>query len=95
MDVRAYMLLLVGIMIGVIGQLLLKYGMSRRPGFKVKDIRSLAGDFFVLGGLGCYGIATLIYLKVLASLDLSLAYPTVSVGYVLVVSCRGQSSKSG
>ena len=36
-------------------------------------------------GFACYGIATLLYLKVLARLDLSLAYPTVSLGYVLVI----------
>jgi multidrug transporter EmrE-like cation transporter len=30
-------------------------------------------------------VATLLYFKVLASLDLSLAYPTVSLGYVLVI----------
>ena len=85
MDVRAYMLLLVGIMIGVIGQLLLKYGMSRRPGFQLSEITVLAREFPVFCGFCCYGIATLLYLKVLASLDLSLAYPTVSLGYVLVV----------
>jgi multidrug transporter EmrE-like cation transporter len=85
MDVRAYMLLLVGIMIGVIGQLLLKYGMSRRPWFQLSEITVLAREFPVLCGFCCYGIATLLYFKVLASLDLSLAYPTVSLGYVLVV----------
>jgi multidrug transporter EmrE-like cation transporter len=38
-----------------------------------------------MGGCCCYGLSTVLYLSVLARLDLSLAYPTVSLGYVLVM----------
>ena len=38
----------------------------------------------VAGGFGCYAIATILYLHSLGRLDLSVAYPTVSLGYVLV-----------
>lgn len=85
MDMKAYTLLLVAIMVGVVGQLLLKHGMSRRSGFRIRDLPSLACDVPIVGGFCCYGIATLLYLKVLARLDLSVAYPTVSLGYVLVI----------
>ncbi len=85
MDVKAYVLLLVGIVIGVVGQLLLKYSMSRRPSFRVRDLAQLARDLPVVGGFCCYVIATLLYLKVLAQLDLSVAYPTVGLGYVLIL----------
>jgi len=85
MNVRGYTLLLVAIAIGVVGQLLLKHGMSRRPAFRLGDLVPLTRDVPVAAGFGCYGIATLLYFKVLASLDLSLAYPTVSLGYVLVI----------
>lgn len=85
MDLRAYILLLVAIMIGVVGQLLLKHGMSRYPGFSLKNVAAVVRDFSVLGGFSCYGVATLLYLKVLASLDLSIAYPTISLGYVLII----------
>jgi multidrug transporter EmrE-like cation transporter len=46
---------------------------------------ALARDFYIVGGFGCYGISVLLYFKVLASLDLSLAYPSVALGYVLVI----------
>ncbi len=85
MDMTAYLLLLIVIVMGVVGQLLLKYGMSRRPGFRLGDLAALTHDFPVVGGFCCYGISTLLYFKVLANLDLSLAYPTVSLGYVLVI----------
>jgi multidrug transporter EmrE-like cation transporter len=85
MDWSAYSLLLVAIAIGVVGQLLFKHGMSRRRGFRVRDSWSLLGDLPILAGFCCYGIGTLLYFRVLGSLDLSLAYPTVSLGYVLLV----------
>ena len=85
MDMKAYALLLVAILIGVVGQLLFKQGMSRRPDFRIGDIPLLIRDFPIVGGFSCYAVATLLYFKVLATLDLSVAYPTVSLGYVLVI----------
>src|SRR5262245_2652301 len=80
-----YLFLLVGISIGVGGQLLLKRGMQRRVGFQLSDLLTLTGDWWVIGGFACYAISALMYFKVLATLDLSLAYPTVSIGYVLAL----------
>lgn len=85
MDMQAYGLLLVAISIGSVGQLLLKHGMSQRPGFRLGDFALLIRDCPVIGGFFCYGVSTLLYLKTLATLHLSIAYPTVSLGYVLVI----------
>jgi multidrug transporter EmrE-like cation transporter len=85
MDYTAYALLIIAILFGVAGQLLLKYGMSRRPDFRVSELLTLVTNLPVVAGFIAYGISTLMYFKVLESLDLSLAYPTVSLGYVLVV----------
>jgi multidrug transporter EmrE-like cation transporter len=73
------------ILLSVTGQLLLKFGMSRRPEFRLLEITSLWHNWPVLLGFGCYGLSVLFYFKVLAQLELSLAYPTVSLGYVLVI----------
>lgn len=73
------------ILTGVVGQLLLKQGMSQRPGFQLNEIVMLIMVPSVLGGFLSYGLSTLLYLSALANLDLSLAYPTVSLGYVLVI----------
>ena len=80
-----YALLITSIAIGSAGQILLKLGMSRRPNFQVKDFVSLFQDLPIVGGFCCYLIATAMYFKVLASLDLSVAYPTVSLSYVLII----------
>ena len=85
MDIGAYPLLIVAIMIGVAGQLLLKHGMSRHPGFRIRNFLTLIRDFSIVGGFSCYAVATLLYFKVLATLELSVAYPTVSLGYVIVI----------
>jgi multidrug transporter EmrE-like cation transporter len=85
MHLQFYGLLLMAILIGVLGQLLLKYGMARQPGFRLSDIAILTHNVPVMGGFCCYGLSTVLYLSVLARLELSLAYPTVSLGYVLVI----------
>jgi multidrug transporter EmrE-like cation transporter len=82
---NTYLLLLLGISIGVGGQLLLKRGMRQRAGFQIGHLLTLIGDWWVIGGFACYAVSALLYFKVLATLDLSLAYPTVSIGYVFAL----------
>jgi multidrug transporter EmrE-like cation transporter len=81
----SYLLLLTAIALGVAGQLLLKFGMLRQPSFRVAKIGGILRNGPVVLGFGCYGLSVLLYLQSLANLDLSLAYPTVSLGYVMVI----------
>ncbi len=85
MDLVPYTTLIVSILFGVIGQLLLKYGMSKQPLSRLGDIGLQIRNLPVVIGFMSYGISVLLYFKALASLDLSMAYPTVSLGYVAVV----------
>lgn len=85
MKIVPFSLLLLAILIGVVGQLLLKFGMTRRPGFRFADVMNLWRNWPIVAGFACYGLSTILYLQVLAQLELSLAYPTVSLGYVLVI----------
>ncbi len=85
MDVQTYLLLLIAIVFAVMTQLLLKQGMLRRPSFRLKDLAALAGELPILAGFICLGISILLYLQALSNLNLSVAYPTVSLGYVLVI----------
>lgn len=85
MDLQAYLFLIIAILFGVVGQLLLKKGMARYPDFRIQDLIMLISDAPVVSGFLSYGVSSLLYFKVLANLDLSLAYPTVSLGYVFVV----------
>jgi multidrug transporter EmrE-like cation transporter len=79
-----YLSLALAILLGVAGQLLLKRGLSARPTLHLSALPTLATDPFIIGGFASYGFSTLLYLNALGSLPLSLAYPAVSLGYVLI-----------
>jgi multidrug transporter EmrE-like cation transporter len=85
MDLLAYSILITSIIFGVFGQLLLKYGMSKRPLLRFADIGMQITNLPVVFGFASYGISVIFYFNALARLDLSLAYPTVSLGYIAVV----------
>jgi multidrug transporter EmrE-like cation transporter len=85
MEFKAYGLLLVAIVLGVSGQLLLKRAMLRRKNIRLSELPAMLFDSGVMLGFGSYGIGTIFYIKVLSIADLSVAYPTVSLGYVLVI----------
>jgi multidrug transporter EmrE-like cation transporter len=85
MEVTSYLILLIAIGFGVIGQILLKRGMQGKENTQAKDLFAQVINPYVLSGFLCYGFSTLLYFVAIAKLDLSLAYPTVSLGYVAVV----------
>lgn len=88
---KSWMMIFISVVLGVIGQLSMKHGMSK-IGFISFDLTSLSSNFlrtitapFVLLGLFSYAISAIFWLVVLSRVDLSYAYPMVSIGYVLVL----------
>lgn len=84
-----YVLALTSITLTAVAQILLKLGTGSGSGaetgsFLVKMVGMLTNRY-VLGGLAVYGISTLFWLAALGRLKLSVAYPMVSLSYVLVV----------
>jgi len=83
-------LLLVAVVIGVTAQLSLKQGMNRAQivhfrAFSVPVlIMRIFWNPFVLFGCFCYAVSLLLWLVILSKLDLSYAYPMVSMGYFFV-----------
>ncbi|MEW6695972.1 MAG: EamA family transporter [Bacillota bacterium] len=84
-------LLLISVSIGALGQLFLKIGASQLfpivlslpqlPG----TLARVFGNPWVLAGTLLYITSMVTWLKVLSSMELSTAYPMVSLGYVLVM----------
>ena len=79
------------ICLGVCGQLAMKNGMMDAK-LSASSVSVLVNGFvralmnpFVIGGIGLYGISALIWLMVLSRVELSFAYPLVSIGYVAVM----------
>lgn len=86
-------MLLVNVALGSIGQILLKYGTTRLgslhagQGFAASLIESFKGIFtpYVFLGFCVYGISSILWLRILRQVNLSFAYPTISLSYVVVV----------
>ncbi|MGE5140650.1 MAG: EamA family transporter [Rudaea sp.] len=85
MNFSPYLLLAVSISTATGGQILLKRGMASKPGFRLTGILQLATDWNIIAGFLFYGLSLLVYFKVLESVPLSFAFPTISIGYALVV----------
>ncbi len=74
--------------LNVLGQLSLKFGMSKVGNFAM-SLNALPSVFFqaafnpfILIGVVCYGLGFLVWLVVLAKAEVSYAYPLISLGYV-------------
>jgi drug/metabolite transporter (DMT)-like permease len=87
---RAILLVLCSVTPAVAGQLILKYTIGRMNlSMDMSDPVAYYVRLFstplVLLGFFMYGLSSLVWLFILSKLPLSLAYPLVSMGYVLVV----------
>jgi len=84
---KSWVMVGLSVILGVLGQLFMKKGMLILGNLGSPSIEmffSIVFQPWVLLGLFCYAAAMLIWLAVLAELDLSYAYPLLSSGYVLV-----------
>ena len=76
----------VAILLGVAGQLLLKEGVSQAGplglnfGLILVIFRPVVFSGFVL-----YGLSSILWLLVLSKVQLSIAYPMLAIGYILIV----------
>jgi multidrug transporter EmrE-like cation transporter len=76
--VGSYAVLAAAILCGVVGQLLLKQGASA-PDLLAQFLRVPT-----IVGLGFYGVAALLYIIALRKIPVSIAFPSVSLSYVVV-----------
>lgn len=72
-----YACLFTAILIGVVGQVSLKTGTTATAGFPLFQP-------FVILGLGCYFASAMFYIYSLKKIPLSVAFPCVSLSYVMV-----------
>ncbi len=83
-------LILLGVLLNAFAQVLLKRGMLGIGYFEIHFqnlfpvIKKVAANGYILSGLGSYVISVAIWLLVLARVEVSYAYPFLSVGYVVV-----------
>ncbi|MFA4844559.1 MAG: EamA family transporter [Candidatus Margulisiibacteriota bacterium] len=83
-----YLIMIVSVLLAIAGQMLMKKGMMAFGTFPASQllfkIVPMILNPWVFFGFACFGLSSLFWLVVLSRLPLSLVYPMVSLGYVLV-----------
>lgn len=86
-----FSLLMLGVLLNAAAQLLLKAGTTRvgEFAFSLDNLgpigARLATSPYILGGLGCYVVSVVVWILALSRVPVSVAYPMLSVGYVVNV----------
>ena len=87
---KQLILLLATVSLNVFGQLMMKKGMSS-VGAVTGDLSTIAHTLsraffnpYVVAGVAAYGFSSIFWLVLLSRVDLSYAYPALSLGYVLI-----------
>ena len=89
MKLIEFALVLSGVLLNAAAQLLLKAG-TRTIGhfdFSIANalpisLKFLANPAF-MGGMACYGISVIVWVMALSRVDVSIAYPMLSIGYIV------------
>ena len=82
-------LVLTGVLLNAIAQLLLKAGAGALAGIELRASNAMliAGRLVlnapIIGGLFCYAISVVVWILALSRVEVSVAYPMLSVGYVV------------
>lgn len=89
---QTLLLVLTSVFMSAVAQLLLKLGMSRKHttdaiagGDPFQTFLAIATSVEVISGLALYALGAVVWLFVLAKLDLSVAYPFVGLGFIVTM----------
>ena len=89
MNAISLSLLMTGVVLNAGAQLLLKAGTNSVGAFEYSAANiipigwKLATEPHIVGGLGCYVISVVVWIMALSRVEVSIAYPLLSVGYVV------------
>ena len=89
MNAISFSLLMTGVLLNAGAQLLLKAGTNSVGAFEYSGANiipigwKLATEPHIAGGLGCYVISVVVWIMALSRVEVSIAYPLLSVGYVV------------
>ena len=89
MTLRTFLVLVAGVLLNAAAQLLLKAGVKplgpigSTPGTLVPNLATAMVQVPVMAGLACYVVSVAVWLVALSRVEVSLAYPMLSLGYVV------------
>jgi len=85
----SFSLVLAGVLLNAAAQLLLKAGTNAVGHFEFSAANivpvglRLALEPFILGGVACYVVSLVVWIMALSRVEVSIAYPMLSIGYVI------------
>ncbi|MDP1773388.1 MAG: SMR family transporter [Methylobacter sp.] len=89
MSLVSFFIILTGVMLNAVAQLALKASVKEMGAIGLNFSSSttaflrLASEPFLWTGLVCYGISVIVWILALSRVDVSIAYPMLSMGYVV------------
>jgi multidrug transporter EmrE-like cation transporter len=89
MSAVSFLLVMTGVLLNAAAQLLLKAGTNTVGTFDFSLANAvpvgwkLATEPHIVAGLGCYVISVVVWIMALSRVEVSIAYPMLSVGYVV------------
>ena len=89
MNFISFILVLAGVLLNAAAQLLLKAGTNGIGAFAFTADNlvpvgiKVASNPFIVSGLGCYAVSVVVWIMALSRVEVSLAYPMLSIGYVV------------
>ena len=89
MTAISFTLLLAGVLLNAAAQLLLKAGTNAVGPFEFSTVNAvpvgmkLALEPHILGGIACYVVSVVVWILALSRVEVSVAYPMLSIGYVV------------
>jgi multidrug transporter EmrE-like cation transporter len=89
MTTLSFALILAGVLLNAAAQLLLKAGTNAVGHFEFSAANivpvglRLALEPFILGGVACYVVSLVVWIMALSRVEVSIAYPMLSIGYVI------------
>lgn len=83
-------LTLVSVLMGAMGQILVKIGAKHLEldfsgPHLAQSLLAILKNLPVMSGMALYGLSFILWVKVLSKVELSYAYPLVSVGYIVIM----------
>ena len=84
-----FALVLTGVLLNAVAQLLLKAGAGSLAGIELRagNALAIAGRLAfnvpILAGLACYALSVVVWILALSRVEVSVAYPMLSIGYVV------------
>ena len=89
MKLIEFALILFGVLLNAVAQLALKAGVRQLGHFEFSPANAwpvasaLATNLPIIGGLSCYVVSVVVWILALSRVEVSMAYPMLSIGYVV------------